>query len=201
MAAEEKADASTAASSVATAPASSGGKMLPILTALNLLATIGMVAVLFVSFQRDRKRPSIEDIAAHPAEHGAEKEGDKAGAHGAGHVEAGKETAKKTNDFGKMINLDQFVVNLSTPGSVTPKFVKVNVSIEVPGVDAEAELASKMPQVRNVIIDLFNSKRPADLASVDGRDYLKEEIKNALNGFMVSGKVKGVFFTNFAFGG
>ena len=201
MAAEEKADASTAASSVATAPASSGGKMLPILTALNLLATIGMVAVLFVSFQRDRKRPSIEDIAAHPAEHGAEKEGDKAGAHGAGHVEAGKETAKKTNDFGKMINLDQFVVNLSTPGSVTPKFVKVNVSIEVPGVDAEAELNSKMPQVRNVIIDLFNSKRPADLASVDGRDYLKEEIKNALNGFMVSGKVKGVFFTNFAFGG
>ncbi len=200
MAAEEKAEASVAAASAVVAAAPSGGKMLPILTALNLLATIGMIAVLFVSFQRDRKKPSIEDIAAHPAEHGAEKEGDKAGAHGGGH-EGGKEAPKKTSDFGKMVNLDQFVVNLSTPGSVTPKFVKVNVSIEVPGVDAEAELNSKMPQVRNVIIDLFNSKRPADLASVDGRDYLKEEIKNALNGFMVSGKVKGVFFTNFAFGG
>ncbi len=200
MAAEEKAEAPVAAASAVVAAAPSGGKMLPILTALNLLATIGMIAVLFVSFQRDRKKPSIEDIAAHPAEHGSEKEGDKAGAHGGGH-EGGKEAPKKTSDFGKMINLDQFVVNLSTPGSVTPKFVKVNVSIEVPGVDAEAELNSKMPQVRNVIIDLFNSKRPADLASVDGRDYLKEEIKNALNGFMVSGKVKGVFFTNFAFGG
>ena len=55
-----------------------------------------------------------------------------------------------------------------------------------------------MPQVRNVIIDLFNSKRPADLASADGRDYLKEEIRNSLNSFMVSGKIKGVFFTNFA---
>jgi flagellar basal body-associated protein FliL len=49
-----------------------------------------------------------------------------------------------------------------------------------------------------VVIDLFNSKRPSDLATGEGRDYLKEEIKNAINGFMVSGKVKGVFFTNFA---
>ena len=37
-----------------------------------------------------------------------------------------------------------------------------------------------------------------DLASAEGRDYLKEEIRNALNGFLVNGKVKGVFFTNFA---
>jgi flagellar FliL protein len=55
-----------------------------------------------------------------------------------------------------------------------------------------------MPQVRNAIIDLFNSKSPTDLANAEGRDYLKEEIRNALNGFMVTGKVKGVFFTNFA---
>ena len=49
-----------------------------------------------------------------------------------------------------------------------------------------------------IIIDLFNSKRPADLATAEGRDYLKDEIRNAINTFMVSGKVKGVFFTNFA---
>ena len=55
-----------------------------------------------------------------------------------------------------------------------------------------------MPQVRNTIIDLFNSKRPGDLIQSEGRDYLKEEIRSALNGFMTTGKVKGVFFTNFA---
>ena len=74
----------------------------------------------------------------------------------------------------------------------------MNISLEVPNEDAEGEVTSKMPQLRNAIIDLFNSKRPGDLATSDGRDYLKEEIRNALNSFLVTGKVKGVFFTNFA---
>ena len=76
--------------------------------------------------------------------------------------------------------------------------MRVNIAIEVPDSGVESELTQKMPQVRNTIIDLFNSKRPGDLIQSEGRDYLKEEIRSALNGFMTTGKVKGVFFTNFA---
>lgn len=168
-----------------------------ILTGVNLVVTLAIVGVLMMSFQKERKAASAGDIA--PTEH-------KAGEHGAaaegGHGEAAKagehgEAAKPTADYGKMIALEQFIVNLSTPGSATPKFVRVNISIEVGTVDSEAEVTSKMPQVRNVIIDLFNSKHPSDLASAEGRDYLKEQIRNALNGFMVTGKIRGVFFTNF----
>jgi flagellar basal body-associated protein FliL len=36
---------------------------------------------------------------------------------------------------------------------------------------------------------------------VDGREYLKDEIRNALNTFLVNGKIKGVFFTSFALAG
>ena len=97
-----------------------------------------------------------------------------------------------------MITLEQFTVNLITPGSVNPKYVRVNISLEVPNEDIENEVTSKMPQVRNVIIDLFNSKRSADLSTSDGRDFLKEEIRNSLNNFLVSGKIKGVYFTNFS---
>lgn len=97
-----------------------------------------------------------------------------------------------------MVTLEQFTVNLTTPGSTTPKYVRVNISIEVPDGAVETEIGQKMPQVRNAIIDLFNSKRPTDLVHSEGREYLKEEIRAALNGFIVSGKVKGVFFTNFA---
>jgi len=64
--------------------------------------------------------------------------------------------------------------------------------------EVEKEIQAKMPQVRNAIIDLFNSKRPNDLVSAEQREYLKEEIRNALNSFMTNGKVKGVYFTNFA---
>jgi flagellar protein FliL len=186
-AAEEKAEV--------VVPASAGGgpgKLVLALTAVNLLVTVGMVAILFLSWQREKHTSSIEDIAAHAPADGAKKEGDHAKT-----GEAGKETPKAAVDYGKMVTLEQFIVNLSTPGSVNPKFVRVNISLEVPTEDSENEVNSKMPQVRNAIIDLFNSKRPADLTNAEGREYLKDEIKNALNGFLVTGKVKGVFFTNF----
>jgi flagellar FliL protein len=206
-AAEEKTE--SAASGAASPSAGGGSKLVLILTGVNLLATIGMVTVLFLSFQKEKKKPAVEDIAAQAGEHaeakagehGAEAKGGEhgaaAGEHGGAHGDA-KGGHKKAVDYGRMITLDQFTVNLSAPGSATAKYVRVNISLEVPTDDAEGEVTSKMPQVRNVIIDLFNSKRPNDLATAEGRDYLKEEIRNALNGFLINGKVKGVFFTNFA---
>lgn len=199
-AAEEKSEAAPAAS------ASSGGggsnKLVLILSGVNVVATLAMIGILFVSFQKDKGKPSVEDIAVKAA--GENKEAKKEGeAHGEGgeHAEKGKgEEKKKGAEFGKMVTLEQFTVNLSVPGSTTPKFVRVNVSLEVPTDESEQEVTVKMPQVRNTIIDLFNSKRPGDMATAEGRDYLKEEIRNAINGFMVTGKVKGVFFTNFALG-
>jgi flagellar protein FliL len=193
MAADEKAEN---ISTTAGSP-SGGNRTVMILTVVNLLATIGMVAVLFVSFQRDKKNARIEDLSVAAKTETKTADGAKS-AEATGNKE---NSAKKAVESGKMVTLEQFTVNLSTPGSVTPKFVRVNISIEVPTEDAETELMTKMPQVRNTIIDLFNSKRAADLAGADGRDYLKDEIKNALNGFMVNGKVKGVFFTNFAVAG
>ena len=192
---EEKTEAAPGGSG---GSAGGGSKLTMILTGVNLLATLSMVAILFISFQKDRKKPSFDDISAKDTAEtkdakGKEGEGEK------GKEGKGKEgDKKKSADYGKMVTLDQFTVNLSTPGSVNPKFVRVNISLEVPTDDTEGEVTSKMPEVRNVIIDLFNSKRPQDLANAEGREYLKEEIKNAINGFMVSGKIRGVYFTNFA---
>jgi flagellar FliL protein len=208
-AAEEKTESTAHAAgggAGGAAPSGGGSKLVLILTGVNLLATLGMVGVLFLSFQKERKKPSVEDIAAQTAAPAAGEHGEaKGGEHGGGEAKGGEhggggkaEHAKKSVDYGRMITLEQFTVNLSTPGSSNPKYVRVNISLEVPTDDAEGEVTSKMPQVRNAIIDLFNSKRPADLATAEGRDYLKEEIRNALNGFLVNGKVKGVFFTNFA---
>jgi len=200
---------------------SGGGKVVLILSLVNVLATLGIAGVLVVSFTREKAETSVTDIAEEGGEHGAaggehgakaegghgeEKKAEGGGhgeekkAEGGGHGEAkdGHGAAGGHSPWGKTISLDQFTVNLTSPGSATPKFVRVNISIEVPDSQTEQEVTAKMAQIRNVIIDLFNSKRPSDLATGEGRDYLKEEIRNAINGFMVSGKIKGVFFTNFA---
>jgi len=201
-AAEDKSENESSQVESSSSEGGGGNKLVLILSLVNVVATLAMVGILFVSLQREKKAPIVEDIAVQGA-HGegeaeAKKEGEghgapSAGAHGAPVVEK-----KKTSEFGKMLSLELFTVNLSTPGSVTPKYVRVNVSIELPNEEVEGEVTSKMAQVRNVIIDLFNSKRPADLSTAEGRDYIKEEIRSALNAFLVTGKVKGVFFTSFS---
>jgi flagellar basal body-associated protein FliL len=197
----------------ATPPASGAGgsKLMLILIAVNTVVCLAMVGVLFVSLQKEKSVQKVEDIVAEEGHGAAGEHGAPAGGHGAPAGEHGAPAGghgapagghggpeKKVAGFGKMVNLDQFTVNLTTPGSSTPKYVRVNISIEVPDGSVESEIGQKMPQVRNAIIDLFNSKRPSDLVHSEGREYLKEEIRSALNGFIVSGKVKGVFFTNFA---
>lgn len=219
MAAEEKTEAAAPAAAAAEAPAAGGGggnKLVLILTAVNMVVTLAMTGILFMSFQKEKKQAQLADISTQEehgekkeeggghgggGEHGAKGGGEHGG--GGGHGEAGGHGEKKSGsrEFGKLITLEQFTVNLSTAGTVNPKFARVNISIQVASDDLESELGQKMAQVRNSIIDLFNSKKPSDLATSDGRNYLKEEIRNALNSFLVTGKIQGVFFTNFAVSG
>lgn len=208
MAAEAKAEAKPEASGAA-APSGGGSKLVLILTAVNLVICVGIGGILFSSLQKEKAATAVTDIQAedphqepaaegHGGGHGEKKaEGGHGGGHGGG---GGGHAEKKAGgaEFGKMLQLEQFAVNLSTPGGTQPKFVRVNISLEVGTDEVEGEITQKMPQVRNAIIDLFNSKRPTDLATSEGREGLKDEIRDALNSFMVSGKVKGVFFTNFA---
>lgn len=196
MSEEKAAPAESAPAAAAPAPS----KLPLILSIVNTVATLAMVGVLVLSFKKEKTKPSVDDIVLKEHGEGEKAEGggghgEKADAHGGAAKGGGK---KKGGEFGKMITLDQFTVNLATPGTVNPKFLRLAVVVEVPNDETENEVNAKMPQVRNAIIDLINSKRPADLASSEGRDYLKDEIKNALNAFMVTGKVRGVYFTNFA---
>jgi flagellar FliL protein len=204
---EEKKEAAPAPA--AEAPSGGGGKLGVILTIVNLLLTIGIGAVVFIQYKKDKNSEKIADIQI--AEEG---HGEAAGGHGEakteGHGEAkaeghGDAKAGEHGEHAKpkatVVSLEQFTVNLSTAVGASPKFARVVIAVEVPSDETSKELTSKMPQVRNSIIDLFNSKRPADLQTGEGRNFLKEEIRNALNSFLVTGKVKAIFFSNFSVSG
>ncbi len=184
-----------------------------ILSILNLLLILGIGGVVFMQFQKDKHKESVSDIQsggqgeAHGDAHGDAK---AEGGHGDAKAEGGHGEAKAEGGHGdghgapaakkgdQVVTLDQFTVNLSTSVGTPPRFARVMIALEVPSVETSAEITQKMAPVRNAIIDLFNSKRPADLQTGEGRNFLKEEIRNALNSFLVTGKVKGVFFSNFA---
>jgi len=200
----------------AEAPAEGGtdksGKIGLILGALNLVLVIGIGAVVFLQFQKEKHKESVADIDAHSeaaaGEHGGEKGGHGEEGHGGGEKPAEAEhggghgggehggAAAKKGD--QLVTLEQFTVNLATSPGTPPRYARVIIALEVPNSETAQEINQKLAPVRNAIIDLFNSKRPADLQGGEGRNFLKEEIRNALNSFLITGKVKSVFFSNFA---
>jgi flagellar FliL protein len=94
-----------------------------------------------------------------------------------------------------LIPIDTFVVNLAGDGGA--RYLKVDLELELTSNDVVAELEKRKPQIRDIIITLLSSKTYDQLDSQEDKDFLREEIKNTINGFLVTGKVIKTYFSQF----
>ena len=176
---------------------SSGGKpiILYALVLVNMLVVAGVGFMVWSGRQKDVENAKAIDKVANGvvAEAGA-GHGEAAGGHG----EGGHEEAGEGEDFvGKMIPLETFLVNLS--GNRGSKVLKLNMELEVEGERIGEEIDKRKAQIRDIIIILLSSKTYAQLSSTEGKDFLRDEIRDTVNAFLTKGKIKRVHFTEFIF--
>lgn len=105
--------------------------------------------------------------------------------------------AEKVDDemIGTLVPLETFLVNLS--GVRGGRLMKITMSLEVNSVDVQNEIDKRNPEIRDTILILLASKTFDQVSSKDGKDYLREEVKDTLNSFLTKGKVRRVLFTEF----
>ena len=207
--AEEKA---AAAAPESGGKESKGGKpiILYALVVLNMAVVGGVGFMVYAGRQKDKANAEIIDKAANgmvkeAGEHGEGGGGHgeaKAGEHGeakAGeHGEAAGGHDEESQEFiGKTIPMETFLVNLS--GNRGNKLLKVNMDLEVEGGKISEEIDKRKPQIRDIIIILLSSKTYAQLSTPEGKEFLREEIRDTVNSFLTSGKIKRVLFTEFIF--
>lgn len=177
------ADQKEAAPAAAAAPAGgSNNKMIMGLLGLNMVVMIAVAVVLFLGQKKQAEVHTLEQVA----EGAAQGHGEPAAEGAAGAVAA--------SDV-RFFSVGDFTANLAGPAST--HYVKVNINFEINKEADEEEMKQRKPQFRDKIISLLNSKKPSDLQSAEGRNYLKEEIKTVVNGFVQKGKVEGVYFSTF----
>ena len=61
----------------------------------------------------------------------------------------------------------------------------------------KAELEKIRPKIRDFIVIMLSSKSVDQISTADGVEFLREEIRNKINGYLTKGEVKDVLFTNF----
>ncbi|MFZ4404522.1 MAG: flagellar basal body-associated FliL family protein [Pseudobdellovibrionaceae bacterium] len=173
--AEEKAGA---ADSAASGSAGSGQKptLFIILAVVNMLVVAGVGFMLLKGKQKEAAEPKIEHVIKGEAE--------------AQHHEATEEK----EIIGKVLPLEAFIVNLA--GSKGRKVISINMELEVEGEKVTEEIDKRKPQIRDIIIIILSSKTFEQIATREGKDALRTEIKDTVNSFLVQGKITNVFFTN-----
>lgn len=121
---------------------------------------------------------------------------------------AGSQDAKAGT--GIMYEAKSQVVNLADPGGY--RYLRVQVVLEFDGKsEASAgggegkktedpfakKMQSKAPLIDNEIISLLTSKRVADIISADGKERLREELKERLSQVTGEEHVRSVYFREF----
>lgn len=97
--------------------------------------------------------------------------------------------------MGKVFKLEPFVVNITDRDR--DRFLKLKTEIELSDSKVSGEMEQRLPQIRDLIISLLGSKSFEEVRTIEGKNFLREEMLLRINALLVSGKAKRIFFTEF----
>ncbi len=178
----EESAAKESASPAAGAGASTGGKppiLLVVLLILNMAFIAGVGFMLYKNKKKEAAEPKLEHVIQ------GEHQTQDAEAH----------TEKQL--VGKIVPLETFIVNLA--GSKGRRIAKVNMEIEVEGEKIIDEIEKRKAQIRDIIIITLSGKTYDEVATREGKEQLREEVKDTVNAFLTKGKIVNVYFTDFIY--
>jgi len=163
------------------APAPSGnpgGKptLFILLAIINMAVVVGVGVMLYLGQKKKEAEPGIDDVIK-------------------GEHEQVKKEEQSKDFIGKLVPLETFLVNVS--GSRGRKLVKMNMELELTNAEVQEEVEKIKPKIRDYIIIIASSKTFAEISTKEGKDALREEIKNQINLFLTKGQITKVYFTEF----
>ncbi len=98
-------------------------------------------------------------------------------------------------EIGPMINIEEFIVNIISED--TAHYVKASLTLELTNELVQEEATKRMPQIRDAVLLLIGNKTFEELQDLQGKKQVKAELKNRINTFLKTGKVKSIYMTNF----
>ena len=109
--------------------------------------------------------------------------------------EQDEEGEEKVREPGFMHSMGSFIVNLKNTGGA--RYARVSMDLDLEKETAKAEIEKRMSQIRDMVLMIISAKSAEDLQTVEGKQALRKEILDSLNGIMRESKVQGLFFTEF----
>ena len=124
----------------------------------------------------------------------AEEHGRDAPAKAESEPQSGEKPAQVSKP-GVMFDLDPFIVNLADQPEI--RYLKIVVKLEVESELVAADLAARVPQVRDTVLVLLSSKDVNSVRTPQGKFQLRDEITQRVNGLLPKPGIRAAYFTDF----
>lgn len=151
--------------------------LLLILQGITLIALVGLGAFVFIN---SKKAPAPVNM---PASVSIPK------------TEPKKEIKEVKKGEEVTYGLDPFIVNLMDEGG--RRYLRVKMDLVLSSKESEEEIKKKKPEIRDIIITTLSGKRFNDIATLEGKMRLRDELKENINKILMTGKVLNIYFTEF----
>ncbi len=110
-------------------------------------------------------------------------------------VASGAAKADAGRIIGETYPLETFVVNIRD--GERDRYLKLKTELEVSSSETAEEIAQRLPQIRDLVISLLGSKSFEDIRTIEGKNFLREELLLRVNSLLITGSVNRIFFTEF----
>lgn len=97
--------------------------------------------------------------------------------------------------LGPLFSLETFIVNLAD--SERSRYLRITMDLELIAATDTDKLNERLPQIRDRILMILPSKRFEDIASIEGKTALRDEIIEKLNSLFPEAVITDIFFTEF----
>lgn len=111
--------------------------------------------------------------------------------------EKNEEETAKSEEFGPILEVGEFTVNLMTPQGLPSRYIRTGLVLQVADRKVAAELKRREPQVRDAVIGVLRTKTIEEISGKTGMHHLRQEIKTAVSHLLSPGAVTDVYFTDF----
>jgi flagellar FliL protein len=185
------------------APASGGNKLVLFAAVGGAVAALALAGGGFLLLRDSGPAPEAAPPAAEESQAAAETPAEPAAApahapasddHSLGH-EAAPASAGHGDATGRTLPLEVFVVNIKDHDR--DRYLKVEAQLELSSPAVGEEIGKRLPQVRDAIISLLASKSFEEVRSMEGKNFLREELLLRVNALLRAGTVTAVYFTEF----
>ena len=77
------------------------------------------------------------------------------------------------------------------------RFLKTEITLGVSPAEVYDQLEKQNPRLRDTIIAIFSAKKLVEVDSPEDREFIKDEIRFALNEYLTTGEILQIYFTSF----